>query len=494
MALCLRCTRFKLSAVLLLLQAGKFEVHSLSSHSEGEGPHSKPSAKWRIVNLDAITYGWAVGEVKMFTDTKCTEDQELTALAEPKIEATDPFAFTWDAISSGYDSAPASRAFDRLTWTEWRSNCYMCDPRTAWVGLQFSSPVTVQCFYVYQWGKRTYKTDEVMLQRWEQGLPGTNQGEWQDVLRGSGLEGETWQEVSFTLCDELPAPDHGRVEVSNGRFYPSVATFTCSGARIMWGSGSQECQPDGTWAEDIPQCWPALVLVVFVSSLVACEVVCFGTYYFFVLQTKPPPLQHTTFIPDDALGKFTSHEIYGIRDEEEDDGATTRPKRVFLHVVFCLCCRIADTWHSVGQVSYFVGVWLPQLLCPLLPCIATYFRVQMRRRFQIKGSIHRDLCLWIFCIPCVATQEAKHVDHMCDLAEEEAEVMKRAEERKKEKERKIREQIEAKNNAGGVDGRKVGKAQDDQLKHADKLAKHADKQKHPTFMLAKSVMDMVESV
>merc|ERR1712100_291266 len=147
------------------------------------------------------------------------------------------------------------------------------------------------------------------------------------------------------------------------------------------------------------------------------------------------------------MGKFTTHEIHGIRDEEEDDGSEKRPKKVLMHVLLAPCCRLADTWHSVGQVNYFIGVWIPQLCCPLLPCIAAYFRNQMRRRFLVKGSITRDLFLWICCIPCVATQEAKHVDHMCDIAEEEAEVMRRSEERKKEKEKRIREEIEAKNAA-----------------------------------------------
>merc|ERR1712139_301553 len=121
-------------------------------------------------------------------------------------------------MSSGDENAPGSRAFDGLTWTEWRSQCYMCDPRDAWVGLSFSRPVLVHCIQLYQWGRRDYKTSQVMLQRWEAGPTGTNTGEWQDTLKGTSMGAEVWEKVSFTLCDEILAPEHGRVVVTNGRF------------------------------------------------------------------------------------------------------------------------------------------------------------------------------------------------------------------------------------------------------------------------------------
>merc|ERR1719218_71719 len=129
------------------------------------------------------------------------------------------------------------------------------------------------------------------------------------------------------------------------------------------------------------------------------------------------------------------------------------------------------------------------MLLPCLPCIATFIRMQIRQRFQIKGALTRDLMLWTCCIPCVATQEAKHVDHMCDVAQLEAEVMRRAEERKKEKERKIREQLEAKNNTTGIGGlqvAKLGKDEKDQKEELRGAAAHHEKheQKHPTFLMA----------
>merc|ERR1712046_182541 len=96
--------------------------------------------------------------------------------------------------------------------------------------------------------------------------------------------------ISFTLCNPLQAPEHGRVVITNGGYYPSHATFTCSGARLMVGANSQSCQEDGVWPENVPTCWPAIALVILVSGTFALELICFGTYYFQVVRSKPPPL------------------------------------------------------------------------------------------------------------------------------------------------------------------------------------------------------------
>lgn len=420
-------------------------------------------------------------------------------------EVRTEYPLSWKVISSGDNNAPALRAFDGLTWTEWRAQCYMCKEREAWIGVQFGMPVNVRCMKIYQWGQRDYKAGQVVLQRWEPGAAGTSAGSWHDVLKGDQLAGESWDTVSFTICQTLPIPEYGRVEVSNGGYYPSEAKFTCSGARILLGADRQSCRVDGTWPEEIPTCWAAIALVVLISGSFTIELVAFGTYYYMVVRHKPPPLASTTFLPDDELYKFNSHEIYGVRDVPEDDGSETPPPNYLMHALLFPCCRIADTWHAVGQVHYFVGVWVVQLCCPFLPCIGTFFRGQMRQRFQIKGACSRDFLLWIFCIPCVVTQEAKHVDHMCDVAEEEAEVMRRAEERKQEKERRIRDEIEAKNagltpdtHFGEKKERKDGKGKPGQA--AQKVGKQhqgEDENKnktHETFIVVKSVMDMVDSV
>lgn len=256
----------------------------------------------------------------------------------------------------------------------------------------------------------------------------------------------------------------------------------------MHGTESVECQGDGTWSGETPQCYPAIAVVIVVSVAFALELFCFGAYYIKVTMNKPPPLHSTTFIPDDTLGKFTSEAVWGVLDEEEDDGSEKRPKKVFRHVLLCTCCRLADTWHSVGLVPYFAGVWLPQVALPCLPCIAAYLRGQIRARFLIKGSLARDVMLWIFCIPCVATQEAKHVDHMCDVAEEEAEVMRRAEERKLDRERRYKEAKEAEQAAGGGIASKIGKDGDGAKSLA--LRTHNDMIRNGSI----SVMDIIDAI
>lgn len=479
----------------LLLQSGWPQVDA-TSLAQGLGPHAKASMQWRVINLKEVTYGWAVGELKLFSDTTCKN--ELMAPADDKTK-DDLDVLSWIPISSGDNNAPVARAFDRLTWTEWRAQCYMCKEREAWLGLKFNMPVTVHCVQLYQWGVRSYKADDAMLQRWEAGPAGTNTGAWQDTLKGSDLSGETWDTVSFTRCDNIPAPDHGRVVVTNGGYFPSSASFSCSGARIMAGVDKQVCQPDGSWPETIPTCWPAIALVILIASIFTLELICFAGYYLVILRRTSPPLQSTTFIPDDSVGKFTSHELWGIAEKpEEDDISDKKKPNLFLHVLMCPCCRIAHTWHSVGKLNYFVGSWLPQLCCPFLPCIAAYLRKDMRKRFSIKGSIAYDVFLWICCIPCVATQEAKHVDHICAIAEEEALVMKQSEERKVEKEHRIRAQIEAKNaGAGGgtgiLAGTKLGKDKDaNEADNKAAMKQAAEMRKHPTFVTAESVMDVLD--
>lgn len=264
----------------------------------------------------------------------------------------------------------------------------------------------------------------------------------------------------------------------------------------MVGASKQSCLPDGTWPESAPDCWPAIMLVCIFAGVFSLELIAFGTYYYFIVMRKPAPLQSSTYLPDEHLGSFTTDDIYGVNQADADDGATTRPKRVLLHILFCFCCRVADTWQSVGQMQFFVGVWGPQCGILCLPCFATYVRGQIRQRFQIKGHWTRDLWLWTCCIPCVATQEAKHVDHMCDVAEEEAVVMKAAEDRKKEKERKIREQIAEKAaDAGhhGTGAKAVGKGHAHAEKDNKKDDHHHDKQ-HPDFVMPKSVMDILSDL
>lgn len=413
----------------------------------GEGAHSLPSKKWRVITLGR-SYGWAMGEVELYKDPSCQQKLPIPTASSGKASSKpgDNAELTSEVIASGYSNTRPDRAFDGLTWTEWRAQCYICEPRDAWIGLQFSAPVSVLCMRLYQWGSRDYRTSEAVLERWD-----SLARQWKGVLHASELDGDDWDTVHFIRCAELSPPDHGRVVVTNGGYYPSSATYSCSGARVMGGSDKQECLESGEWDGGKPQCWPAIAPVILVVTILGIEVSACAVYYVMVVRKKPPPLEDSTFIPEDQMGKWLTHEIHGIKEpveEEEED-----PVNYLLHVTVCPCCRISETWYSAGQVPFFVGAWIPHLLCPFMPCIGAYFRWQMRSRLMIKGSHMRDCLLWLFCVPCVATQEAKQIDKMCDVAAEEAEVMRQAAMRKQEREDKLREAREE------ISGTRIGRSE-----------------------------------
>merc|ERR1712187_844671 len=95
-----------------------------------------------------------------------------------------------------------------------------------------------------------------------------------------------------------------------------------------------------------------------------------------------------------------------------------------------------------------------------LPCLGAYFRAQIRERFSIDGRFYADLIHWICCCPCVATQEAKHLDFMCMLAEEERVVQEQEAERKRMKELQLEAQIKQQNEEKSVAQLKLGKSTD----------------------------------
>jgi len=437
------------SLAILLLYSSSASVEGAVSHSEGDGGLFAPSNAWRVVNLRRVTYGWSVGELKLFTDTHCREELAAGIVMDGSVSLDSSGrgpSVIGTAIASGHWDTPPTRAFDGEIWTEWHAQCHVCEPGEAWVGLRFSAPVSVYCMQIYQWGSRDYMASETLLERWEEPASGNRAGEWQGVLRGSQLGGDRWEQIYFTQCPAPDPPAHGRVAITNRGFHPSVATYQCSGARILGGSGQQECLSDGTWSGGAPRCWAAIEIVILATAVVALEVAAAALYYYFVVKSKPPPLEARTFIPEEYLGKWSTHEIWGIREkltEEEAEGDAEKPKSLLLPVLLCPCCRIAETWRSAGEIPYKVGVWLAQCLLPVLPCLAGFFRLQMRKRFNIKGSILRDVFLWTCCIPCIIHQEAKHVDTLCDLAAEEAEVMRQNEQRRRDREQAAQHALDA---------------------------------------------------
>jgi len=85
--------------------------------------------------------------------------------------------------------------------------------------------------------------------------------------------------------------------------------------------------------------------------------------------------------------------------------------------ILCPICRIADTWHTLGQPSWLTygRVVVLYLCCPwCFPCLNFIGRWRVRTTFEIPLEPHRD-CIVHCCCPCVCSpcgicQEARLVD------------------------------------------------------------------------------------
>mmetsp|Transcript_9444 Transcript_9444/g.33427 ORF Transcript_9444/g.33427 Transcript_9444/m.33427 type:complete len:111 (+) Transcript_9444:1907-2239(+) len=83
----------------------------------------------------------------------------------------------------------------------------------------------------------------------------------------------------------------------------------------------------------------------------------------------------------------------------------------------CPLCRIADTWHTIGDPGW-MGYWtilFTYVLMPCMwPCLNFYGRQRIRRYFKIPPEPHRDLCIHCCCCCCCTPfglcQEARVVD------------------------------------------------------------------------------------
>jgi len=246
---------------------------------------------------------------------------------------------------------------------------------------------------------------------------------WEPVLLGRGLEGSRWDTLQFVTCAALEDPERGQVKVSNFGFYPSEATFTCSGMRIMAGARTLQCLPDGSWQGEPPTCYAMLQLIVILSVVLVVDAAAFIGYYYCVILRRAPPLQPGTFIPEESMYRW-SHEL--LADVKDD------PKLTCLQFLFCPCCRVADTWRSMGQLPFSYGAPLLHLFLPLLPCLGTYFRQTTRARLNIRGSRLGDFVVWLCCCPCAAVQEARVADVLVVVCAEEAEAMRQDRLRKRE--------------------------------------------------------------
>merc|ERR1711879_278189 len=85
--------------------------------------------------------------------------------------------------------------------------------------------------------------------------------------------------------------------------------------------------------------------------------------------------------------------------------------------VFFPICRIADTWHTLGEprlLTYW-RVLIAYYLCPCCwPCLNFFGRYRVRTAFGLPLEPHRDClvhcCCPCCCAPCAVIQEARLVD------------------------------------------------------------------------------------
>jgi len=319
---------------------------------------------------------------------------------------------------------------------------------------------------LFQWGRREYASSAVELQRWEE--TSASQGQWMGVMRGSSLEGQRWDTVRFIKCATIVPPTDGRVAITNGGFYPSEAAFECNGAQIYGGISKTRCLEDGTWYRAAQRCWSLLEIFIATAVFTSAQVGALSYYYFRVMGRRAPALHKTSYISDESLGRWTTDMFQGFHQ---------RPRRILFTVLFCPCMRLADTWHSAGLLKYYFGIWIPQCFFPVLPCVGAYFRGNIRDRFQIQGTCFHDLLLWTCCCPCSATQEAKHVDEMCALAEEERIVQESEQRRKREQIANLEAQVRNKNEEVSTQALRFGKPAAEHLKApTDVRSMHALKQ------------------
>ncbi|CAE8700020.1 unnamed protein product, partial [Polarella glacialis] len=321
---------------------------------------SSPSTIWRIVNLNAVKYGWNIAELRLFSDELCRAD-----LTRPRAGS----AWTAEAISSGAVSgSEASRAIDGLTWTQWTSSCHLCDPGEAWLGVKFSQPVSVLCAQLWQWGEGDYKSSKVELELWDASM-----AQWHGVLRGDGFASSQWETLRFVKCAALEPPESALIEVTNKGFFPSSATYSCGGVGILWGTGQRDCSPDGSWTLDAPRCLPAIEVIAFATIAVLVDLLAIALYARFVMYRKPAFLGKDSLIPSEHLARWDSSLIPHDEDDPHDlQGIVTK------QCVICPCCRIADSWASAGVLPFAWGMCIQHVSFPCMPCIGAVLRSKLR--------------------------------------------------------------------------------------------------------------------
>lgn len=425
-------------AVLLLLAVAGGAHGQVITIIEGDGPFFTPSSRWRVISLSVVPYGWAIGELRLFEDTLCSK--ELTRRGSPSYVPL-------NVTASGFDAAPAARAVDGYTWTEWRAQCYQCGPEQAWLGINFSTPVSVFCMHIWQWDQTSYQTRQVALQYLHNE---TGDSEWRTILRGDAMKGGRWDVLRFVRCARLPHPTGSEVEVSNGGYYPSEATLQCgSGGGLILGPRTRRCDPNGVWSDWWLKCWTPIEMIIILSCALGFDIGMIALYKKLSMQGAPPPLNKKSFIAPTHKGTWTHSVIKGVGGGQ---------RSALWQICCCFSCRVAQTWWAAGLLPFRYGVCFAQLCLPLVPLVGASFRGDIRLRLAIPGSRLLDLLQWICCGFCVAAQEAKHIDHICKKVDGDKEKMN------EDAKRKIQRQLTFAAEAGGC-----GPLSLDPEKHADEV-------------------------
>ena len=125
---------------------------TISENENGE------STQWRIVNLHPIGDHWNIGELAMYTDTKCSQ----------KIKSIKDVLF-----SINYDNHELSVVHDNVCNTlghanqgTWAGGDRKPDRNTrgTWLGYEFTSPTEVQCVQVCQGQENFQAVQEAALE------------------------------------------------------------------------------------------------------------------------------------------------------------------------------------------------------------------------------------------------------------------------------------------------------------------------------------------
>jgi Cys-rich protein (TIGR01571 family) len=132
------------------------------------------------------------------------------------------------------------------------------------------------------------------------------------------------------------------------------------------------------------------------------------------------PSKSSTSVMKNALEELREEIVHEVEENRIHLDGLTSPCEdpdLCLTCVACPCCRVADTWHTIGKPSWLTywKVLLLYALCPCFCCCLNFLgRLKVRKAFSIPAEPHRDClihcCCCCCCSPCAICQEARLVD------------------------------------------------------------------------------------